>query len=171
MAFTVGDAQDMDYVGRIDAVFDRIDAHLASLVRGALAHRFRERAAAYFRRVVDRPTPLSAQQLIDLIDSPDAVRYLTDEERDDVLFAELVVRGRARTGEGDVYAVVEVAVNIGPNDVNRAARRASLLGRLCPTVAAVAGRSISPEAEVLAQSRGLWHLLYDRDRALDVRSP
>ena len=152
----------------IDAVFDRIDAHLDRL-RSALERRFRERAAAYFDRVVDRPTPLTPQQFVDLIDSPDGLAHLSDEERDDVVFAELVIRGRALTGEGDAYALVEVAVEIGPDDVNRAARRASLLGRLRPTLAAVAGETITPEAEALAQSRGVWRVLYGCDRTLDVR--
>ena len=168
MAFTVGDFQDTDHVGRIDAVFDRIDAHLASLVRSALERRFRERAAVYFRRVVRRPTPLTSQQLVDRIDGPEAVGRLSEDERDDVLLADIVIRGRPEPGGDEVYVAVEVSATIDSHDVARAARRAALLGRLSATLALVAGESITTDADILAGERGVWRMLDGRAHVPDV---
>ena len=149
---------------------DRAESNIGRLRGWELESRYRERAAGYFRRVVRRPTPLSTQQLVDLIDSPEAVGRLSEDEREDVLLADLVVRGRPDSGDGDVYVVVEVSATIDSHDVGRAERRAALLGRLSTTLALVAGESITADAEVLARERGVWRLLDGRAQMPEVRA-
>lgn len=182
MTFTIDDFHDLEstvveaqlrtecQLGRIQGCFDRIDVHLDHLCRSALERRYRQRAAVYFRRVVRRPIALSTQQLVDLVDGPAADVSLSDDERDQVLLADLVVRGRAESGEGDVYLVVEVSVGIGKHDVERAAQRAELLGRMHVTLAVVAGEWIAEEAERLAEARGVWRVLAGRARMPEVRA-
>ena len=155
---------------RAEQRLNRAEVHIGDLRGWQFESRYRERAAAYFRRVVRRPTPLSTQQLVDLLDSPEAVDHLSEAERDDVLFADLVIRGRGPDGEGDVYVVAGVSATIDAHDVLRAARRAALLGRLSTTLALVAGESITADAEVLAGQRGVWWLLDGRAEMPAVRA-
>ena len=127
--------------------------------------RYREHAGAYFDDLVRRAAPLSSQQLVDLLDQGEAAGRLTPEERRDVLLADLVIHGRRRADGTDVYVVVEVSASLDRDDVERAARRAELLDRLGPALAAVAGARITPEAEALADTRGVWRVLDGRATA------
>ncbi len=154
----------------IDGRMDRVGDRLGHVLGNDLERRYRERASAYFSDVVHRPRPLSAQRLADLLDSPESDERLSAAERRDVLLADLVVSGQPVAGEGDVYLVVEVSVGIGPSDVERAIRRTALLGRLRPTLAAVAGESITAEAEELAQERGVWRILDGRASPPEARA-
>ncbi|MBI2912102.1 MAG: hypothetical protein HYY05_08155, partial [Chloroflexi bacterium] len=81
-------------------------------------------------------------------------------ERDAILEADIVLTGKRRQDEADVYVVVQVSTTIDPHDVDRAAERAVLLGRLGrPAVAAVAGGAITASAATLARQRGVWQVL------------
>ena len=155
---------------RVDERLDRAETSIGRLLGSDVERRYRERAGAYFGSVVRRPRSLSAQQVADLLDGPDGDDRLTGEERGEVLLADVVVRGRGDVGDGDVYVVVEVSVTIDPHDVERASRRAAILGRLYTTIAAVAGESITPDAEVLARARGVWRILDGRATPPEVRA-
>ena len=63
-----------------------------------------------------------------------------------------------RRGEGqEVYVVTEVSWGIGVDDVQRAARRSQLLSKVgTPTLAAVAGEWVTPDAQSLAPSMQVW---------------
>jgi hypothetical protein len=126
---------------------------------------YREHAGAYFDDLVRRPRLLSPQQLADLLDAAEDAGQLTAAERRDILLADLVVRGRRIPDGSEVFLVVEVSVGIGPEDVERAVRRARLLDRLAPALAAVAGERIMPEAAALAEARGVWRVLDGRATA------
>jgi len=155
---------------RVEERLDRAETSVGRLLGSDVERRYRERAVAYFSRVVRRPRPLSPQQVADLLDGPESDGRLTDDERSDLLLADVVVRGRAEAGDGDVYLVVEVSVTIDPHDVERASRRAGLLERLHTTRAVVAGESITPDAEELAQARGVWSVLHGPARPPEVRA-
>ena len=155
---------------RVEGRLDRAETSLGRLLGSDVERRYQERAGAYFGSVVRRPRLLSAQQLADLLDSPDSDDRLTGDERSEVLLADVVVRGRGEAGDGDVYVVVEVSVTIDPHDVERASRRAAILGRLFNTLAAVAGESITSDAEALAQARGVWRILSGRATPPEVRA-
>ena len=139
-------------LGRTMLCFDRIDAHLSYLLYSRLEGRFREHAAAYLRRLVHRPTPLTTQQLVELMDSRQAVDRLSEDEREDVLYADLVVHGRRESNGSDILLAVEVSVEIAVHDVDRAARRAGLLCRLLPTLPEVAGESIAADTACRART-------------------
>ena len=155
---------------RVDGRLERAETNIGRLLGSDVERRYRERAGAYFGSVVRRPRSLSAQQVADLLDSRDSDDRLTDDERSEVLLADVVVRGRGDAGDGDVYVVVEVSVTIDSHDVERASRRAAILGRLYNTLAAVAGESITPDAEALAQARGVWRILDGRAIPPEVRA-
>lgn len=74
--------------------------------------------------------------------------------------ADIVMRGRRREDEAEVYLVAEVSWGVGLHDVERAAERAALLAKLgLPTVPVVAGKVITYEAASLARRRKTWQVL------------
>ena len=121
----------------------------------ALERRHREHASAFWGRAVHRPRLVSEERLADLLDDAVDAGLLTLEELCDVLLASFVVKGRRRSDGVEAYVVVEVAVCIGLEDVERVIRLAAVLGRLAPTLAAVAGDRITPEAAAFAAARGV----------------
>ncbi|MCS7235637.1 MAG: hypothetical protein RMM30_06650 [Armatimonadota bacterium] len=103
------------------------------------------------------PDILELQRVLD-----EAVRAgrITEDEKYDLLLADLLVQGRH--GDEEAYWVVEVSARVGPHDVERAARRAGLLSRATgvPALAAVAGRRLASDAvEAEAHARGVWRVL------------
>jgi hypothetical protein len=152
-------------VGELRRGQDALRDQVGALKGHDLERHYREHAGAYFRQVVRRPRLLSRQHVVDLLDMAEDAGQLTPAQCYDILLADVVVRGRRAEDSAEVYLVVEVSVGIGLDDVERAARRADLLGRLAPTTAAVAGEWITPEAEALADARGVWRVLDGRSLA------
>ena len=121
-------------------------------VRGDLLEiKFREKAPAYFGRWLRR---IRVVPITDIEDQLDAA--LTDEEVNDLLALDLLVRGRPRLadpGAEEVWLAVEVSSVVDANDVQRAVRRAALLRRIGLRVVPVAvGARINPAAKTLAES-------------------
>ena len=87
-------------------------------------------------------------------------RLVTDEDQgDDLILSDLVVRGRRRDDGREVFLVLEISWGAGPEDVEGAAQRAEILSRLgTPAVAIVAGRSITAEAVRLAHRKQVWQI-------------
>ncbi len=122
--------------------------------------RYGERAPAYVGRLIRRAQVLSAAELAALLeDAVDHGRF-TEEEKDEVLLADLVVRGRSKQNGSDVYLVVEVSWGVGPHDVERAVQRAALLSKLgIPALPVVAGKTVTPQADRLAQVKQVSRLI------------
>ncbi len=144
----------------------RTDERLAELRGDNLERRYRERAGAYFGRLVRRAYALSDREIAELLGAAEEAGRLAPEEVDDVRAADVIVRGRRPDGMGEVYLVVEVSVGIGPGDVERALRRATLLQRaLGPdrsTLPVVAGARATREAQSLATAQDVWIILDGR---------
>jgi hypothetical protein len=154
------------HLGRLDGRVDGLEIRLGALQGTDLERRYRERAGAYFDDLVRRARPLSPSEVGLLLDAPDTAAQFAPEERRDVLLADLVVRGCRVQDQAEVYLVVEISVGIGPDDVERAVRRAGLLGRVVTALPAVAGGSITAEAAALAEERGVWQVLDGQIEAL-----
>ena len=78
-------------------------------------------------------------------------------ESNEIPLADLVYRGKRRVQGADVYVVTEVLWGVGVDDVQRAAQRSRLLSKLgTPTLAAVAGEWVTPEAQSLAPELKVW---------------
>ena len=150
----VGEAQ-----RRTDARFDRLDREVAGLRGDNLERRYRDHAGAYFARLLRRARVVGSVELDTVLAEGLASGALDEDAAHDVRLADLIVRGRRPGDERETFLVVEVSVGIGPDDVERAARRASLLGRVRPTLAVVGGEWLTPEAEPVAEARGVWRLL------------
>lgn len=137
--------------------------HMATLtdqvgdLRGwRLEQQYIQRAPSYFGSIVRRLRVLSSTQLADRLDDAVDEGKLTGAERAAVLQADLVVQGRRREDQADVYLVVEVSAGIGLHHVERAALRAQILGKLGrPAIPIVAGHRIDPEVEGSARQQGV----------------
>ncbi|MGC8783910.1 MAG: coiled-coil domain-containing protein [Armatimonadota bacterium] len=125
-----------------------------------LEQRYYSRAAMYFGRLVRRTRTVAYDDLCHILDEALEQGILTEEERDDLIQTDVVVRGRRRTDGEDVYLIVEVSWGIGPHDVERAARRARTFTKLgWQTMPVVAGGWANTDARAAAQQDGVVVLL------------
>lgn len=148
---------------------ERFDRDIGHLKGTDLERFYRERAHAYFGRLLERLRVLSSEALDRL--TAEALRQgrLTWDERTDVLLADVVAQGRLVSTGQEAYLVVEISWGVGPDDVERAHRRAGVLQRVVGlAVPAVAGRSITPEARELAEKLGVVRVT---DGALEAMLP
>lgn len=137
----------------------RMGSDLERLKGSDLERRYRERAHAYVSRLLRRTHVLSGDALSRLVDEAVLQGQLTEEEADDVLQADVVVRGRRREDDAEVYLVVEVSWGIGLSDVQRASERAVLLARTgIRTLPVVAGFWVTPEAQEPARALQVWQV-------------
>ena len=134
-----------------------------------LERRYRERAFAHFGSFIRRARVLTDDELADMLETGVADGLITEAEADEVTWADVVVRGRRRDTGDDACLVVKVSWGVGPSDIDRALRRARILGRLAsPVLPVVAGETATAEADRRARSEGVWQLLQGRVVAPEV---
>jgi hypothetical protein len=113
--------------------------------------RYRDRAASYLGRIARRIRTLSTDELAARLDDAVVQGQLSVADKDEIMLADLVVRGRRRDDDTAVYLLVEISWSIGPYDVERAVERAALLSRVgTPALPVVAGRTTTEAAEQFA---------------------
>ena len=128
-----------------------------------LEYTYGTKVYAYFGRIVRRAHALSPDELTSLLEDAIDRGVLSEEQAEDVSLADVIVRGRRRTDGAEVFLVVEVSWGVGPLDVERAMRRASLLAHTgTPALPVVAGTWITPEAANLARTQQVWRLTNGR---------
>jgi len=139
---------------------NRMATELDELRGEALELRYRAKAGSYFSRLARRLRVLDPGALADQLDDAVLAGQLEDAERDAILEADIVLTGKRRQDQADVYIVVEVSTTIDPHDAERAADRAALLERLGrPVIPAVAGAALTAEGARRARERGVWQFL------------
>jgi hypothetical protein len=137
----------------------RVEGSVGDLKGITLEIRYYNRAFAYFARMVRRAHALSGDELHALLEPAINQGMLSEEGADDVIQADVVVRGRRRDDGSEVYLVVEVSWGVGTEDVERAVRRASLLAQTgLQTLPVVAGEHITDEAAELARAMHAWQV-------------
>jgi hypothetical protein len=128
-----------------------------------LEHRYRERPFAYFQRLVRQAHTLSGDELNAMLDRAVAAGQLTEEDVDEIVWADAVVRGRRREDDQEVYLVVEASWGVGPYDVQRADKRAKLLAKAgVTTLPVVAGMWVTPDGELAARAIKVWRVTNGR---------
>jgi hypothetical protein len=121
---------------------------------------YRTKARAYFGRLLRRLHVLSPEELASVLDDAVETGALLEDQADDIALANIVMRGKHKHDGTDVYLLVEVSWGVGPNDIERAARRATLLAQLgTPVIPAVAGRRLTAEAGELARTKQVWQIM------------
>ncbi|HXH11859.1 MAG TPA: hypothetical protein VNP04_19105 [Alphaproteobacteria bacterium] len=148
--------------GRLDRLDERMAAmsvDLGELKGDSLERRYRERGPAYVAQLLRRPRVLAVEQVLALLEPAVQRGELPADEAEDVALADVVIRGRRRDDEVDVYLVLEVSWRVDTHDVERAVRRAAGLQRAgLAAMPAVAGRAILPAAAERARELGVWQL-------------
>jgi hypothetical protein len=125
-----------------------------------LERRYREKAPAYFGRLVRRMRVLSAEELAGLLEDAVEQGQLTEAEKDEAILTDVVVRGRYQGSGAEVYLVIEVSWGVGVHDVERAVQRAAVLGKLgIPALPVVAGKAVTAQAEQLAHEQHVWQVI------------
>ncbi len=137
-----------------------LSVRVSSLHGDALERRYREKAHAYFAKILRRLRVLSSQQLADLVDDALEAGHLTWEERGALLLADVVAEGRTPEKER-AFLLAEVSATISQRDVDRARERADLLTRITkiPTWPVVAGEELAEGIRAYARSAGVWQVL------------
>ncbi|MDR7556649.1 MAG: hypothetical protein QN157_13725 [Armatimonadota bacterium] len=160
-------------VARLAEAQVRTDQQVAALRGADLERRYREHAAAYFQRLVREPRLVSNEELARLVDAAERRGAVSAAEREQVLWADVVVTGRLRERETETYLLVEVSTTIDVGDVQRAAERAQVLHRATglPAIAVVAGERITAEADRRATDLAVWRVLDGRAYGPDEPIP
>ena len=128
-----------------------------------LEDRFRERPSAYLRSFFRRARAYTDGELVKLLDSGVERGIITEDDWEEVRLADVVVRGRRRDDGTEVFLVVEVSWGVGLYDLERAVRRAGILGRLvAPVLPVVAGRGVTADARSQCDADGVWLVLDGR---------
>src|SRR5687767_1548170 len=115
MPFTVNDPQDLQR--RIDARLGSIEDQLGTIERWVLQQHYSERAHAYFASFLRHVRLVDPADLDELLDDAIDAGQITQDEREAVLLADLVVSGRDRATQEEAHLLVEVSAGIGLRDV------------------------------------------------------
>ena len=124
-----------------------------------LEAQYRVKAHAYFGRLLRRIHVLSPDELAGLVDSAVEAGILSDDQAHEIFLADAVVRGRRREDGAEVHLVVEVSWGVGPDDVERAVKRAELLAKTgLSTLPVVARKTVTAEVARLARTWKVWQV-------------
>lgn len=144
-----------EQLSTLTEVVQRIGVDVGRLKGDGLEVRYTLRGIPLVTRVLRRPRPLTQGELDALLEEAESRGLLSSAESEEIVLADLVIQGKQRNAE--VYLVTEVSWGVGTDDVQRAAKRASLLAKAgVAAVPAVAGEWITPEAQQLAPGLGVW---------------
>lgn len=120
----------------------------------SLEANYRAKVYAYFGRLLRRVYALSQDELASLLEAAIDKGALSASQAHEIALADIVVRGKRPEDGAEVYLVVEVSWGVGPQDVERASRRAGLLSQLgIPAIPVVAGTRLTAEAVELARTQ------------------
>ena len=158
-------AQLVEAQRRAERQIVRLQDDVGELKGIVLEQRYRNRAFAYFARLVRRMHTVTDDELVALLEEAVARGVLSEDGMDEIGRADVVVRGQRRESQSpdEIYLVVEVSWGVGPGDVERAVRRAALLGQTgLHTMPVVAGERITDEAAELARAMRAWQVLDGR---------
>ena len=150
-------------LGQLQTDMKAVKDDVAQLKGENLERRYRERARAYFGRLIRKAQVVTAEELSSLLEDAEGRGVLSASDRDEVGWADLVLRGRWRADDRQVMVLAEISSVVDRHDVLRATDRATLLARLgTPVVPVVAGTSVTERAADMARSRNVWQMLNGR---------
>ena len=150
-------------IGQLQTDMKAVKDDVAQLKGENLERRYRERAHAYFGRLIRKTQVVTAEELSGMLEDAEGRGVLSASDRDEVGWADLVLRGRWRADDRHVMVLAEISSVVDRHDVLRATDRATLLARLgTPVVPVVAGASVTERAADMARSRNVWQMLNGR---------
>lgn len=117
---------------------------VADLKGQMLEIEYRNKAAAYFGPMLRKLTVIECNALWEQLEA-----HLSDEELDNVLALDLIVRGKSRkhVEKGNFFLAVEISYIVDPHDIERARQRADLLKKSgFQAIPVAAGKNITDDA-------------------------
>ena len=158
-----------DQIAALTRTVETLTNDVGELKGDSLERRYREKTGAYFGRLLRRSRVMADAELNDLLDDAVQQGVLSEDESNEVAWADAIVRGRRRGDRTEVVAVAEVSWGVGCRDVERARRRADLVAKLgFTTMAVVGGKAVTREAAEMARQHDVWQLFDGRAVAPDV---
>ncbi len=144
---------------RVEQRLDRVEHDLARLKGLVLPLAVERRIGGLFRPLLRSARLVSDEELTRLVDEAEDRGFLSESEAEQLLAADLVVRGRDLHDRARQISVAcEVSWGVGPRDVTRAKERAAILTRIgYQALPAIRGAWITPEGE--AERDGVAFLL------------
>ena len=144
-------------LGRHDNRLGRLGQRTDYLMGSDAEWRFRRNAGAYFGDILRRIRVIDNNDLAIQVDDAIVAGAFQRADRRFVLALDLALRGRDWDTNEEKCLAVEVSVGLGQSDVERAKSRAMLLEKLLgiPAIPVVAGYSIAPEFQQLADGQGV----------------
>ena len=144
-------------LGRHDNRLGRLGQRTDYLMGSDAEWRFRRNAGAYFGDILRRIRVIDNNDLAIQVDDAIVAGAFQRADRRFVLALDLALRGRDWDTNEKKCLAVEVSVGLGQSDVERAKSRAMLLEKLLgiPAIPVVAGYSIAPEFQQLADGQGV----------------
>ena len=150
-------------IGQLQTDMKTVKDDVAQLKGENLERRYHERAHAYFGRLIRKAQVVTAEELSGMLEDAEGRGVLSASDRDEVGWADLVLRGRWRADDRHVMVLAEISSVVDRHDVLRATDRATLLAKLgTPVVPVVAGASVTERAADMARSRNVWQMLNGR---------
>ncbi|MBX6423690.1 hypothetical protein [Thermosulfurimonas sp. F29] len=117
----------------------------------------RERYPAYFGRILRKCRIIDWETLLSMADEAEERGLITEQEREDLLRVDLVVKGEIRKTRKPVILVVEVSYALHEGDLQRARKRGEMFSRFCEeeVIPVVIGTEIKDEIERKAEEEGI----------------
>jgi cell division protein FtsB len=131
---------------------------VANLKGDNFERKVREKAPAYFGRLIKRCRTMSLEDLADYLEKAVEKGIITEEEKNSALNIDVVVTGFLKTDKDKrVVLAGEVSVKVDRIDVERAYERASVIGKALelPAIAVVIGEEETEGALTRADELGV----------------
>lgn len=121
---------------------------VASLKGSDFERTVRERAPAYFGRLIRRCRIIGFETLSDKLEDAVDIGLIGEDEKYDALLLDAIVSGKLKTGK-DVILAVEVSLKVDIEDIQRAAKRADVVNRAfqVETIGVAIGKDRTKRAE------------------------
>ncbi len=147
----------------------RLTDQVGQISGDVLEMKYRDKAWSYFGRILRKARSVEFAELEPLVE-----KHLTEEQLDDLLLIDILVRGQLRhppdamDSQTEVWLAVEVSSVVDREDVERAQRRAGWLRQAGLAVLPVAaGYAVTAGAHEAAEARGVVIQLDGRIEHLD----
>jgi polyhydroxyalkanoate synthesis regulator phasin len=144
-------------VDTIEREVKKLKDDVAALKGSDFEREVRERAPSYFGRLIRRCRVVLPERLADVLEEAVDEGVISDEEREDALKVDLVVEGVLKSNKEGVVVVCEVSYTADVGDVERANKRADIIGRAFKkrAIPIVVGKEITDGAEEKSSAPGL----------------
>ena len=155
--------------GRLNTIegrLNRIDGRVDNALGSNYELKVRDNTGAIIGQLIRRIKVLKGRasdssEFEELLDDAQEKGVITGEQSRQIQWIDLVLSGRRRADDAEVYLAAEISITIGDSDILRAAERAAILSACVdrPVISAVIGEHIDDARTELAAANGVVVLL------------